>query len=371
MTVGPVLVTAALGNVGSATAAALLAAGSEVRAGGRDPAAVARRFPDAEAVRLDFLDPATFRPALAGCRALFLLRPPPIARVKPTLNRLVDVAAGLGVEHVVFSSVQGADTNRIVPHHRVEQHILASGLAWTMLRPGFFAQNLTDAYRADIRDDHRLYVPAGQGRVAFVDVTDIGEVAARVFARPAAHAGQGYPLTGPEAVTFGQVAAMLTAALGRPVRYQPASVPGYLRHLRRRGLPLAQVAVQTILHTGLRRGDAETVDPAVERLLGRPATPLSAFIDRNLGRWSLPGGRRRQPLGDRLGGSLARAAREPAARRVLNPHGLAGGVARVLEGARLGDGGAGQGGDDALVVGRAGGAATMMIPSAAAVTVHH
>lgn len=286
MSAGPVLVTGALGNVGAATVTALLAAGDEVRAADLDPAAITARFPDAGAVKLDFLDPATFRPALAGCRALFLLRPPPIARVKPTLNRLVDVAAELGAGHVVFSSVQGADTNRVVPHHRVEQHILASGLAWTMLRPGFFAQNLTDAYRADIRDEHRLYVPAGQGRVAFLDVTDLGEVSARVFANPAAHSGQGYVLTGPAAVTFNEVAAMLTAALGRPVRYDPAPVLGYLRHLRSRDLPLAQVAVQTILHAGLRRGDAETVDPAVERLLGRPATPLSVFIDRNLDRWS-------------------------------------------------------------------------------------
>lgn len=267
MSAGPVLVTGALGNVGAATVTALLAAGDEVRAADLDPAAITARFPDAGAVKLDFLDPATFRPALAGCRALFLLRPPPIARVKPTLNRLVDVAAELGAGHVVFSSVQGADTNRVVPHHRVEQHILASGLAWTMLRPGFFAQNLTDAYRADIRDEHRLYVPAGQGRVAFLDVTDLGEVSARVFANPAAHSGQGYVLTGPAAVTFNEVAAMLTAALGRPVRYDPAPVLGYMRHLRR-------------------RGDAETVDPAVERLLGRPATPLSVFIDRNLDRWS-------------------------------------------------------------------------------------
>ncbi len=285
MSTGPVLVTGALGNVGAATVIALLAAGDAVRAADLAPERIAERFPQAEPVRLDFLDDTTFRPALTGCRALFLLRPPPIAKVKPTLDRLVDVAADLGVEHVVFSSVQGADTNRVVPHHRVEQHLKASGLPWTMLRPGFFAQNLTDAYRADIRDDGRLYVPAGEGRVAFIDVTDLGEVAARVFADPAPHRGQGYTLTGPEALTFDQVAALLSTALGRPVRYEPASALGYVRHLRRRGLPLPQVAVQTVLHLGLRRGDSETVDPTVERLLGRPATPLSAFVDDHLDAW--------------------------------------------------------------------------------------
>ena len=185
MTDAPILVTGALGNVGGATVTALLHRGERVRAADLDTDALAQRFPDAEAVRLDFLDPTTFEPALAGCRALFLLRPPPISRVKPTLNRLIDVAAQRGlVEHVVFSSVEGADTNTIVPHHRVETHLRASALPWTILRPGFFAQNLTDAYRLDIRDDHRLYVPAAHGRVAFIDVADLGKVAATVFTDP-------------------------------------------------------------------------------------------------------------------------------------------------------------------------------------------
>ncbi len=288
MTHGRVLVTGALGNVGAATATALLAVGADIRAGDLDPAAVAQRFPGTESARLDFLDPGTFRPALANCQAVFLLRPPPIARMKPTLNALIDCAAEAGVRHIVFSSVQGADTNKVVPHHRVERHLMASGLGWTILRPGFFAQNLTDAYRADIRDDHRLYVPAGQGLVAFIDVKDLGEVAAQVFENPAAHQGKGYTLTGPRAVSFVEVAALLTDALGTVIQYQPASVLGYVRHLRRHGLPVPQIAVQTILHLGLRKGDSETVDPTIGSLLGRPATDLSAFIERNVPAWQNP-----------------------------------------------------------------------------------
>ena len=280
-----ILVTGALGNLGAATANALLATGATVRAADLDPAAIAERLRGAEAVELDFLRPATFQPALVGCRALFLLRPPPIARVGPTLNRFIDFAARAGIEHVVFSSVQGADTNRLVPHHRVERYLVASGLPWTILRPGFFAQNLTGPYRDDIRLDRRLYVPAGDGRVAFLDVTDLGEIAARIFVDPAPHAAKGYDLTGPTAVTFDEVAAMLTAALQLPIRYEPATVTGYLLHLRRRRLPPAQILVQTILHTGLRRGDAATVIPIVEQLLGRPATPLNAFITRNADSW--------------------------------------------------------------------------------------
>lgn len=281
----PVLVSAASGNVGRAVVAALLEAGIPVRAGDLDPARVHARFPGVEAVHLDVTEPSTFAPALEDAAGLFLLRPPPVSRVGPTVNALVDEAVRARVGHVVFSSVAGADTNRVVPHHRVETHLQASGLDHTILRPGFFAQNLGDAYQADIRDDDRLFVPAGQGRVAFVDVRDLGEVAARVFADPARHRGRGYLLTGPVAVTFDEVARELSRALQRPIAYVPAGVLAYARHLRTRGLPLPAVAVQTILHVGLRRGDAEGVDPTLEDLLGHPPRTIVDYIADHLGLW--------------------------------------------------------------------------------------
>jgi uncharacterized protein YbjT (DUF2867 family) len=281
---GPVLVVGASGNVGAATVRALTGRGIAVRCGATDPA----RFvpvPGAEPVELDLFRPDTFGPAVDGACGLFLLRPPPVSRVGPTLNALTDAAVAAGVEHVVFSSVAGADTNRVVPHHRVETHLRQYAPSWTILRPGFFAQNLTDAYRRDIVEDDRIYLPAGTGRVAFIDTRDIGDVAGAVFADPGPHRGKGYTLTGPEAVTFDEVTQILSVAVGRAISYQPATVLGYARHLRQQGLPLAQVAVQTVLHTGLRRGDAEAVDPTLPRLLGRPARTIEEYVREHAASW--------------------------------------------------------------------------------------
>jgi len=282
----PVLVTGASGNIGGAVVRSLISAGIPVRAGGRDPAILKRIFPGVEVARLDLHTPSTFAPALRGVGGLFLLRPPSIATVGPTLNALVDAALLSGVDHVVFSSVTGADTSRAVPHHRVETHLQASSLSWTILRPGFFAQNLADAYRADIVGDDRIYLPAGKGRAAFIDVRDIGDVAATIFAHPALHRHAGYTLTGSQAMDFGDVAAVLTSELGRPIRYQPASVLGYLRHLRRQGLPTTQVLVQTVLHTGLRRGQAERVDRTLAQLLGHPPRTLQQYVHDHRSTWA-------------------------------------------------------------------------------------
>lgn len=275
----------ATGNVGGATVQALVERGITVRAGVRRQGRV-KWAPGVQEAELDVFRPETFARAVRGISGLFLLRPPPVSRVGPTLNALTDAAVSAGVQHVVFCSVAGADTNRLVPHHRVETHLIDTVPSRTILRPGFFAQNLADAYRADIVSNDRILLPAGTGRVAFIDTRDIGAAAATIFADPSPHRGAAYTLTGPRAVDFHEVATILTHALQRPISYKPISVLGYAAHIRRQGLPLAQVAVQTVLHTGLRRGDAETVDPTIERLLGRPARTIESYVHEHAATWT-------------------------------------------------------------------------------------
>ena len=257
---------------------ALVGQGVSVRAASTTPDRLPTMNGHCRAVRLDFRDPRTFAPAVRGCGALFLMRPPAIADVASTLNSFVDVAAREGVKHVVFLSVAGAGENRIVPHHAVEQHLQRGAMVWTVLRPGFFAQNFGDAYRRDIVEKDRVYVPAGAGVVAFIDARDIAQVAAVVLGRPEAHAGQAYTLTGPESIGFHEAARLLETAISRRIRYVPASIPGYVAHLLRRRMPVAQVAVQTVLHVGLRFGQAARVDDTLTRLVGRRGRVLSDYF---------------------------------------------------------------------------------------------
>ncbi len=281
-----VLVTAALGNVGREVARECAERGLTVRVAGRSEAELRARFPALESVRFDFLDRATWAGALAGCGGVFLLRPPPLGDMDATLNPFIDAAYAAGAQHLVFLSVSGADRMKWVPHRKVELHLASTGQAWTVLRPGFFAQNLEDAYRRDIVEDGRLYVPAGDGRVAFLDVRDAGAVAARIFEDPGAFRGKALTLTGPEAVTFARVAQLLSGALGRTIRYEPASILGYVWHLRRkRKLSWMQVIVQTVLHVGLRRGGAEAVEAISEQLLGRPPRSLAEYVARETEVW--------------------------------------------------------------------------------------
>ncbi len=274
-----VLVTAALGNVGREVVHACAQRGFTVRASGLNEAALKARFPAMEVARLDFLDRTTWSAALDGCASVFLLRPPPLGDMDTTLCPFVDASYAAGVKHIVFLSVAGADRMKWVPHRKVELHLEGHGDGWTVLRPGFFAQNLQDAYRRDIVEDGRIYVPAANGRVAFLDVRDAAEIAAHIFEDPGAFQRKMLTLTGPEAITFHEAAALLSTTLKRSIVYTPASIPSYAWHLRtRRNMTWMQTFIQTILHVGLRRGDADHVEPTVEQVLGKRPRTMAEYI---------------------------------------------------------------------------------------------
>lgn len=279
-----ILVTGASGNSGRLVVEALARRGSAVRAATRSgrPVEGAR-----EAVRLDFGAPGDWPGAIDGTTAIYLLRPPAIANIAETLGPFTDYARAHGAPHVVFLSVAGAERMGYLPHAKVEAALKTGGRkGWTILRPGYFAQNLQDAFLRDITEDDRLYLPAGTGKVAFVDLRDVAEVAADALTHPALHDGAAHTLTGPRAVSFAEVASHLSRAAGRSIRYQRASPPAYALHLRRRGQPWGAVAVQTLLNTGLRWGQAEAVDPTLAGLLGRPATDIATYVADHAALWA-------------------------------------------------------------------------------------
>jgi uncharacterized protein YbjT (DUF2867 family) len=274
-----VLVTGASGNVGRPVAELLTVAGVPVRCADR----AGSRAPDAgtERVPFDFTDPATWAEAFRGIETMFLVRPPALGNVRRDLLPAVAAAREAGVRHVVFLSLQGAERLRVVPHATVEAWLRSSGIDWTFVRPSFFTQNLTTTHAADVREHDRIVVPAGKGRTAFVDTRDVAAVASAVLRDPSAHRGRAYTVTGPEALDYSEVAAILTAVLGRPVTYTDPSVVGYLLHARRvlgmsRGLAVVTAAIYTTARLGLAAGLTGTV----RELTGREPTTVAETLRR-------------------------------------------------------------------------------------------
>jgi uncharacterized protein YbjT (DUF2867 family) len=236
-----------------------------------------------EQVLFDFQNVQTFKPALKGCNTVFLLRPPAISNTKATLCVFIDVARNCGVKHIVFVSVAGV--NWMMPHFAVEQKLKAGPRDWTILRPDFFMQNLEMAYRTDIRSGNKIYLPCGKAKVRFIDASDVSEVASRIIKSPTKHLGKIYTLSGPEALSFQNVAAMLSTELGRPIQYISANVVGYIYHLFKQGLAPPHIVIQTILHLSLRFKGHHPVNTMLETLLARSSTTMQQYMKRERKNW--------------------------------------------------------------------------------------
>jgi uncharacterized protein YbjT (DUF2867 family) len=129
-----------------------------------------------------------------------------------------------------------------------------------------------------VGEDGVIRGPAGDGRVSVVAQDDIADVATRVLLDPASHAGMAYPLTGPEALTLGEVAQTLTRALGRPVRYEPETVAEAYASRAVYDAPRWQVDAWVTTYTSIASGEVAQVTDDVPRLTGHPATSLAELV---------------------------------------------------------------------------------------------
>lgn len=282
-----ILVTGATGNIGRVVVEELLGAGSPVRAAGRSVESVRRVFGDrVEAVALDFTDSDTWEAAFADIEQVFLMRPPQLGKPKREILPALSYARSQEVRQIVFLSLQGAEKNRVVPHAAIEAWLRASDLDWTFVRASFFHQNLSTTHKSDIRHRDEIMLPAGGGATAFVDAVDVGAVAATALLNPTTLRHRALTATGGEALSYSQIAQILTAELGRPIRYAKPGLIRYLRHARRAlGMPWGMVLVTGAIYTTARLGMAAGLTDTVRQVLGRDPIRFAEFAHRERDAW--------------------------------------------------------------------------------------
>jgi uncharacterized protein YbjT (DUF2867 family) len=283
-----ILVTGATGNIGSIVVESLLSAGEKVRAAGTNVDAIKRRFGDSvEPVVLNFTDSSTWPGAFRGVTQMFLMRPPALGKPKTQMLPSLEAAQSAGVRQMVLLSLQGAEHNKVVPHYALEQWLRSSEVDWTFVRPSFFMQNLTTTHLTDIRERDEIMVPAGRGATAFVDASDVAAVAVQALLAPSEHRHVAWTPTGPEALTYDQIADNLTRVLGRRIVYRHPGVLRYARHARKTlGMPWGMVAVTTAIYSVARFGSAAGLTNDVLTVTGREPVSFADFAAREQQLWS-------------------------------------------------------------------------------------
>ncbi|MEQ6021970.1 NmrA family NAD(P)-binding protein [Streptomyces salinarius] len=272
---GTTLVIGATGTTGSRSAAQLTAAGHRVRAASRRAVPVA----GAEPVRFDWYDPATHAAALDGVDRVYLVPPvgdsDPAATMLPFLRRAR--AAGVRRAVLLSSSAIPEGGPAVGTVHRALPGLFGQ---WAVLRPSWFMQNFTGthAHARGIRDDGVIRTATASGRVGFVDAEDIAAVAVRALTDEQAP-NTDLVLTGPEALSHDDIAAVVTEVTGRSVTHCRLSYE-QMRDRLAAEVPREFAAMLAGLDRAIADGAEDRVTDTVQRVTGRPPGTFRALLER-------------------------------------------------------------------------------------------
>jgi uncharacterized protein YbjT (DUF2867 family) len=232
--------------------------------------AEAMRARGIDAAVIDHHSPETLRGAFQGCDKLFLLGPNVQNQTQLEINA-VQVAEQVGVRHIVKLSVMGADQEGYsiaLVHRPVEKAIESSGLAWTFLRPNSFMQNVMTYMSHTIKTQGAFYSASGDGKISHVDVRDIVAVAVNALSETN-HIGKAYTLTGPEALTYDDLARELSKAVGRRISHVNLSPADLKSAMLAEGMP-AEIADRMLdLERYYREGHAGRITDDIKQVIGR------------------------------------------------------------------------------------------------------
>lgn len=274
-------VTGASGGVGSRVVRHLLA--------GADPPsviAVARRpraVPEAAnlAVRYaDYDDPSSLQDAFTDLRTLVFVSSDGVAEtMRRHHEHVIAAAIDSGVDHIIYTSIIDASPDSrfyyAAVHRETEEQLAESDISHCLARTSIFADYFLSTWIAPAFDEGTLALPAGDGRMSLVTRNDV----ASVLAVAAVSRRQGIiDLTGPAALTAGEIGQITQAATGRPLRYVALEEGAYRQKLAREQAPGWLIEAFSSMFASVREGRFEVVSADIPELTGEPQQPYADFI---------------------------------------------------------------------------------------------
>ncbi|MFZ0816173.1 MAG: NAD(P)H-binding protein [Candidatus Sulfotelmatobacter sp.] len=275
------LITGATGDVGSKVVEQLLKRGERPRIYVRDAEKARARFGDKVDIFVgDLADPVSLEDALEGVDEFFLVNSGPEIPARDEVA--ASTAKAAGVRHLVKLSSLDVRQGLAIGawHERGEAAIRASGICFTFVQPTGFMSNLL-AWARSIKNEGVVRSSTGDGRRAFIHSDDIADVAAEALTSHK-YDGESLAITGPQAVTFAEVAERIGAAIGKPLVFQPISdEEAGQRYAAATGALVEDTEAHVALWRAIREGRLASVTDNVERILRRKAIGLDQWIKEN------------------------------------------------------------------------------------------
>ena len=275
-----ILVIGSTGNIGGEVARQLIAAGQKPRLLVRSPEKAKAFEGKAEIVKGDLADEKSVAEALKGVDKMFLVA---TGLNGPELEqKAIAAAKQAGVKHVVKLSVLGAEHEGITLakwHRATEKKLEASGLAWTLLRPGNFMSNAF-MWADSIKKQGAIYAPLAQGKMAPIDPVDIAAVAVKALTTPG-HENKAYALTGPKSLTMAEQAAIVGKAIGKEVKFVDVPPQAAQDGMLKMGMPAGYVDALLELYAMIKSGAVDMTADGVEKVTGRKPATFESWASKN------------------------------------------------------------------------------------------
>lgn len=258
-----VLVTGGTGKTGQRIVARLQAQGINLRIGSRSAKP-----------SFDWNDQQTWPAALADVQSAYICYQPDLAipTANDTIRAFCQLAVASGVKHLVLLSGRGEPEAQAC-----EQVVQSAGVAWTIVRAGWFMQNFSESFFHEPLLNGQIFLPASDVKEPFIDADDIADVAVAALTDIEKHQGQVYEITGPRLMTFAEAISEIAEANGRPIDYQPIPIEAYLGALRDQQWPADMLWLIEYLFSQVLDGRNAYVTDGVERALGRQPNDFSNF----------------------------------------------------------------------------------------------
>jgi len=279
-----ILVTGAAGKTGRAIITALVAGGQAVRGlvHRSEQIEAVKSLGAKEAIVGDMRDEDTLRRAARGVRATYHICPNVSPDEIAIGKAAIAAARKAGVEQFVFHSVMHPQTEAM-PHHwnklRVEEALFESGLAYTILQPASYMQNVLGGWQTIVERGVYVVPYSVEARMSMVDLEDVAQAAAVVLTEPG-HLGATYELAGPELLTQNQVAEILSKHLKRSVRAEQVTIEAWTRQAQASGMGEYQIETLVKMFHYYDRNGFWGNPHTLSHLLGRTPTEFGAFVER-------------------------------------------------------------------------------------------
>ncbi|MDP1810387.1 MAG: SDR family oxidoreductase [Sediminibacterium sp.] len=235
---------------------------------------------ETDAVAFDWNNPSTFDTLFDGISTVYIIAPPFSNIFHQQVIPFLEKAKNGGVKHIVLTTAFGTDANPEGTFFKAEEMVKNLGIGYTILRPNFIFQNFVNFDLQSVRGG-AIYVPSGEGKTSYIDVRDIAQVSADVLVNPKEHNEKIYSITGSEALSHNEIAAIFSEVLGKNISNINPTEDEFKNALKSYNVPAFIYDYMAVLYSVIKAGYMSTVTNDVLKVTGKNPILFKSYVEEN------------------------------------------------------------------------------------------